>query len=86
MVTCCPAPCSRCEGTGNSCLGWGGDFRALGWTGGGLEKGAQRVQGDSPSSGEGDVLGMLMGVEELVMSGTRVTMQNARSWKEWLDF
>lgn len=29
MVTCCPAPCSRCEGTGNSCLGWGGRLQSL---------------------------------------------------------
>lgn len=86
MVTCCPALVAGVRG--QETAAWGGEenFRALGWTGEGLEEGAQRVERGSPSSGEGNVLVMLMGAEELVMSGTQIAMQNLKSWKEWLGF
>lgn len=89
MVTCCSAGLALAVGVrGQETAAWGGegDFRASAWTGEECEERAQRAEGDHPSSGEGDVLGMLMGAGHLVMSDTQMAIQNARSWKQWLGF
>lgn len=78
-MTCCSAglPLPVGVGTGNSCLWWGGRCQ-LGQGKNG-KSGAQRAEGNPSSSGEGDVIGMLMSAEYLVMSDTQMAIQNARS-------